>query len=202
MNQFAHGHGAFRAAWGFCHGYPKPHAAMHATRLDRACSVVISIMIFSSPLPSRPVHARTANANGLLAARDCAGVHEKRLLMRELAHGRARPRTIVTRTSAQRLIATEMDIRSRRSTRVQGLEKLRATSRSGLPGQGDGENERSRMHATRNASSSHTGDEGRISKPAMGITASTRLLHTCALTSCVGLMGGASFLEASERSVR
>ena len=130
---------ASRAAWGIFGTATQSRMQPCAPhRLDRACSVVISIIFFSSPLPSRPVHARVANANGLLAARDCAGVHEKRLLMHELAHERARPRTIVTRTSAQRLIATEMDIRSRRSTRVQGLEKLRATCRSSLPGQGDG----------------------------------------------------------------
>ena len=87
---------------------------------------------------TRSQRKRIARCTRLRQRHVSAALHEKRLLMRELDHGRARPRNIVTRMSAQRLIATEMDIRSRRSTRVQGLQKLRATCRSGLPGQGDG----------------------------------------------------------------
>ena len=136
-------------AWGFSSSVGLlarlPKAACSHARHQVRSSVLGGHLDFFSPLPSLGdpfMHSQPTN--GLLAARDCAGamsplrVHEKRLLMRELAHGRARPRNIVTRTSAQRLIATEMDIRSRRSTRVQGLEKLRATCRSGLPGQRDG----------------------------------------------------------------
>jgi hypothetical protein len=87
------------------------------------------------------MHAQPTNE--LLTARDCAAavdsasVHELRLLMASPAHGRARPRNIVTRTSAQRLIATEMAF-SRGGQRGCEVSNAACDKHAGSRGQSDG----------------------------------------------------------------
>jgi hypothetical protein len=74
----------------FCHGYPKPHAAMRATQV-RSSVLGGGHLDFFSPFPSLRdpfMHAQPTQTK-VLAARDCADarcsapLHEKRLLMRE-----------------------------------------------------------------------------------------------------------------------
>jgi hypothetical protein len=87
------------------------------------------------------MHAQPTNE--LLAARDCAdamdsaSVHEMRLLMASPALGWARPRNIVTRTSAQRLIATEL-VFARGGQRGCEVSNAACDRHVGCRGQSDG----------------------------------------------------------------
>ena len=141
MNQFAHGHERLKQRGALWHGYPKPHAAMRATQVrSSVLGGHLVLFFFSSPLPSRPVHARAANANEgarctrLRRRHVSARVHEK-----EAADARALPMKGPDHVACYTHVCPAADCdREGHSlgavnAGARSSKRLRATCRPGLP---------------------------------------------------------------------